>query len=237
MSARIRKISFVIASPLLSVALLAGIVAEKRTYRDAEDFEPYHARAKQVIEAIPYNIGSWTGQDVEQPEAAQKLLKQPVLVSRRYVDTSAEALVRRERTASLLFVQTKRSNDMVGHYPPNCYRSQGHTIVERTARDWTIDGLVIPGIEYHFLRKIDGHTANKIVYNFLMVPGRGIVRDMEGIKAAAEDYQQRYYGAAQVQVVFDALGSEKMSQKERDEVFHTLMRETIPAIRAVLRTD
>jgi hypothetical protein len=237
MSVGIRKISFIVASPLLSAVLLAGIVAEKRTYREPEDFEPYHARVKEVIEAIPWSIDSWTGQEERQPEAAQKLLKQPVLISRRYIDTSAESISRSERTASLLFVQTKRSNDMVGHYPPNCYRALGNTMKQRIPREWNIDGFAIPGMEYHFERRIDGYVLRKTVYNFLVVPGQGIVRDMDGVKAAAEDYQQRYYGAAQVQVVFDSIGSERLSQQERDDIFATLMRATVPAIKAVLETN
>jgi len=70
-----------------------------------------------------------------------------------------------------------------------------------------------------------------VVYNFLIVPGRGIVRDMKGVEQAAEDYQQRYYGAAQFQVVFHGQASaEPRSRQDRDEIFATLMEPNIKLI-------
>jgi hypothetical protein len=46
---------------------------------------------------------------------------------------------------------------------------------------------------------------------------------MKGVEEAAEDYQQRYYGAAQFQVVFHGLASADRSRDERDEMFATLI--------------
>ena len=65
----------------------------------------------------------------------------------------------------------------------------------------------------------------------MVVPGRGIVRDIQGVEEAAEDYQQRYYGAAQFQVVFQSSSSEQMTREQRDEVFTTLMQPAVPVIR------
>src|SRR4051794_20771762 len=121
MNSRTRNLSLAIAAPLLSVAMLAGMVAENRTYLKAEQFEPYHHVVKEAVESIPYGIDTWIGKDEPVPEAAMALLKQPVIVSRRYVDTSPQDFGQPDRSASLLFVQCKQSSDMVGHYPPNCY--------------------------------------------------------------------------------------------------------------------
>jgi hypothetical protein len=241
MNIRTRNISFALAAPLLSVAMLVGIVAENRTYLKAEQFEPYHQTVKAAIEAIPYGIGTWIGKDEPVPEAAMALLKQPVIVSRRYVDTAADMIDQPDRTASLLFVQCKQSADMVGHYPPNCYRTHGNEMVAAIERDWMVDDMKITGMEYRFERRVDGQKLYKTVYNFLLVPGKGIKRDMEGVKASAEDYQQRYYGAAQVQVVFNTIdapppGKEAEEVQKRDEIFKILISRTLPAVKAVLDT-
>ncbi len=49
------------------------------------------------------------------------------------------------------------------------------------------------------------------------------MRDMKGVEKAAEDYQQRYYGAPQFQVVFHGLASADQSRDERDAIFAALI--------------
>ncbi|HYO11379.1 MAG TPA: hypothetical protein VER17_20610 [Tepidisphaeraceae bacterium] len=220
-----RHLAFVIGPPLLSVGLLAGIVAEQRTHLKPQDVEPYHARAAAAIGEIPYIMGTWTGEDKKVPLAAQKLLRPNVILSRAYVDSSPSQASHVARSASLLVVQCRDSRDMVGHYPPICYRAQGKTQDEKYSgpRDWQVGGKTISGYEYQFTEVWHGQTFRTTVYNFLIVPGRGIVRDMKGVEEAAEDYQQRHYGAAQFQVVFGGLASADRSREERDEMFAALI--------------
>jgi hypothetical protein len=230
MSLRYRQLAFTLGAPVLSIGLLTGIFAEQRTHLKPKDVEPYHARAKAAVEQVPYFIGTWTGRDDEIPVAAQKLLRPNAILSRTFVDTAPE--YRQRRAASLLIVQCRDSRDMVGHYPPICYRAHGLTIDEKSCgpRDWTVNGRTIPGYEYHFTEVLGGRSSRTTVYNFLIVPGRGIVRDMKGVEQAAEDYQQRYFGAAQFQVVFQSDGSAEPSREERDEMFATLMGPNIQLI-------
>jgi len=97
-------------------------------------------------------------------------------------------------------------------------------------RDWNVGGKTICGYEYQFTEVWQGQTSRTTVYNFLIVPGRGIVRDMKGIEEAAEDYQQRYYGAAQFWVVFQGLASADRSREERDAIFSALLGPNIHMI-------
>jgi hypothetical protein len=233
MKVSLRQLVFVLTPPILSIGLLAGIVSEQRTHLQPQDVEPYHARAHAAIDAVPYVIGYWTGQDDEIPVAAQKLLRPNAILSRTYSDNSPSGDYRTEhRLASLLIVQCRDSRDMVGHYPPICYRAHGMTIDDNYCgpRDWKVNGSTIPGYEYQFTGVFKGQTSRTIVYNFLIVPGRGIVRDMKGVEQAAEDYQQRYYGAAQFQVVFHGQASAEPSREERDQIFATLMGPNIKLI-------
>jgi hypothetical protein len=224
-----RQLAFVLTPPLLSVGLLVGIVSEQRTHLKPADVEPYHAAAKSAVQSVPYVVGYWTGSDEEITPAAQKLLRPNAILSRLYSDNSPASASAEphapQRTVHLLIVQCRDTRDMLGHYPPVCYRSQGDIMEEKYCgpRDWSVNGTLIPGYEYQFTKVRREQTLRTVVYNFLIVPGRGIVRDMKGIEQAAEDYQQRYYGAAQFQVVFDFEASAEPSRERRDEIFATLM--------------
>src|SRR5438876_8900292 len=203
MTRRSFKLLSLLLAPAMSLALLGGIATEHRRYLKPADFEPYHIRAKAAIESLPLMIGSWNGFDADEevPKEAQVLLKPNRILMRRYTDTSVASLSR-PRQVDLLIVQCKLSGDMVGHFPPICYPSHGWELVRKSARDWSISGGTLPGMEYEFIKTYQGRPERSTIYNFFVVPTRGIVRDIDGVKAAAEDYQQRYYGAAQFQVAF-----------------------------------
>jgi hypothetical protein len=238
MSRRSFKLLSLLLAPAMSLALLGGIATEHRRYLKPADFEPYHVRAKEAIESLPLMIGSWNGFDADEevPKEAQVLLKPNRILMRRYTDTSVASLTR-PRQVSLLIVQCKLSGDMVGHFPPICYPSHGYELVAKAARDWKIGTMSIPGMEYQFTKNNDGRPERSIIYNFFVVPTRGLARDIDGVKAAAEDYQQRYYGAAQFQVQFSSRVDGDLPQSERDEIFTTLMEKAVPVIEQLNRGE
>ena len=121
---------------------------------------------------------------------------------------------------------------MSGHYPPNCYRNSGEELTYQAPRDWQVNGMTISGTEYHFQQTTATESTRTAVYNFLIVPGPGggICRDMKAVDRAAEDYQRRFFGAAQFQLVMDA----DLSQSERDEIFKTLMGPCVPVIKTLM---
>jgi hypothetical protein len=219
----------VLAAPTLCVGILAGMVAQDRQRLTAEDFERYHAEVRQLVDSLPSAIENWMGAKAEVPASAQTLLRPNALRAIRFVDMQPRYVLGNPRGVLLVVVQCKAAADMVGHYPPNCYRGQGFEQIDRRSRDWIVDGVGIPGTEYTFSRTIDRQTSKTVVYNFMMVPRKGIQRDIAGVRAAAEDYQQRYYGAAQVQVVFSGPMAD-LNVSERDEIFATLIRPALPVI-------
>src|SRR3954471_15474896 len=164
MGHRFRKLSVLLISPLLSAALLGGIVAEHRHYLKPEDFEPYHVAAKAAIESLPKGIPPFAGLDTDDvPKVAQVLLKPNKILSRRYTDASVASLSH-PRSANLLIVQCKQSGDMVGHFPPICYPSHGweNMCTDKKLKGWPRDWIVadqrIRGMEYQFCQTENGQT-------------------------------------------------------------------------------
>ncbi len=213
-----RSRSAILASPLLCLLVLAGIAADDARHVQPQDAAPYHARAKQAVESYPYVIGYWTGSDEDIPTAAVNLLRPNVIVSRHYKKQADNW--REERDAHLLIVQCADSRDMTGHYPPICYPANGEPELSERPFAIRVRGLSVRGREYVFdTRQKRIGMSRKSVYNFFVVPGRGIVPDISDVRAAASDYQRRCFGAAQFQVVMNA----DLPPEERDEIFTTLI--------------
>lgn len=195
------------------MTVIAVIAADNARHVRSEDAEPYHARAKEALNRFPYIIGYWTGADASVPEAAVKLLRPNALISRRYINQS--------NWAYLLISQCKDSRDMTGHYPPSCYPNNGEPLLSQRPFHLKAGSVWIDGIEYQFKKRPDYEQdcERKSVYNFFVIPGRGIAPDISYVRSAAGDYQRRFFGAAQFQVVTNA----DQPTEVRDEVFSTLI--------------
>lgn len=225
MNNRIRKILVVVTAPLITGLLLGGMAMENSTHIKPQNVEAFHDEAREALDQVPYVIGSWVGRDEAVPTEAVKLLRPNRIISRTYVDVADV-----NRRASLLIVQCRDSRDMMGHYPPICYPGQGEVLISSRPRDWKAGDMTIPGTEYLFERRGHEFTSQRYVYDFMIVPGVPIIRDMDGVFRAAEDYQRRYFGAAQFQVVM----SGELSQAQRDEIFDVLIGANTKTIRLLM---
>ena len=225
-----KSLAAIIAPPLLCAGVLLGITFEKAGHVRARDAEAYHARVKAAILKTDFTVGDeqsgiWIGKDVDPTKAAVELLRPNVILSRRY-SSEDPARPQSSLVCNVLIVHCKDSRDMVGHYPENCYVNIGETLVDRRPREWSVPGLPkIIGTEYlfeRFDRGPAGTRRGRCVYNFLVVPtnkGMVIVPDIKGLNEAAEDYQKRYFGAAQFQFVM----SDDMKRDQRDQIVQTLL--------------
>ena len=165
-----RPISFAIAAPVLTACMLLVITSQRPAPVDAAKVDPYHDRGKTAIESIPYVIGYWTGRDQEVTTAAQKLLRSNAILSRSYIEKHPGDFGGRDRAASVLIVQCKDPRDMLGHFPPVCYRAHGMTMILAQERDWMVGGMKITGMEYQFSQRLVGQTYRTTVYNFFVAP-------------------------------------------------------------------
>jgi hypothetical protein len=152
------------------------------------------------------------------PESAVRLLRPNALISRHYecLDDG--------KAADLLIVQCGEATDMSGHYPRNCYPRNGEKLVHEEPHTWQVGATSIHGMVYYFQPSSLG-KPRKCVYNFFVLPGKGIAADMDDVQRATADYRRRYFGAAQFQLVFysDLAQPEADKVLERDKVFATII--------------
>ncbi len=241
--------------PGISLLLLLGVWAHQSNYASADAYEEYHERSRGAVMSLPTQVGHWMGREVPLPQPALDLLDPNALRNIRFTDYSPAGLEGPDQRVSLMIVQCKLARDMQGHYPPRCYPAQGARMLSAEPRNWTVrderGALTIPGMEYHFLEPdrggrdlpagllaTEGYTLGRrrVVLSFLIVPGEGFVRDMKGVNEAAEDYQQRHRGAAQVQVVFDPSWA-LPDRGQRDAIAVELLSSALPALRVLADDD
>jgi hypothetical protein len=154
------------------------------------------------------------------PAAAFSLLQPNLVLARRYRDINTG------HSVTLLLVQCMDARDIIGHYPPVCYPGQGWSELESIPRNWAVEDLSITGTQYRFSTSRPGRAATIVVDNFMVLPGGGFCRDMEGVHLAARDRRKRQWGVAQVQLVSDG----GMSTAQRQEAFARLVGAARPLI-------
>jgi hypothetical protein len=208
----------ILASPLLCLGVLAAVAADNAGHLPPREATAYHNRIRGAVEAYPYVIGSWVGKDCAVPQAAVKLLRPNIILSRQYIseDPATGSVIE----AELLIVHCTDSRDMTGHFPPICYPANGQPLLEQRGFSLMCGDVPVKGTEFIF----DCHEersgwSRKSVYDFFVVPRRGVVPHITDVRAAGADYQQRSFGAAQFQVVMNA----DLPPEQRDVIFTTLV--------------
>src|SRR4051812_49819951 len=74
-----KSLAAIIASPVLCLAVLGGVVLENRRHTRPEDAAPFHARAKAALDAWPQAVSNkatgedWTSRETKIPDAAIQL--------------------------------------------------------------------------------------------------------------------------------------------------------------------
>ena len=208
----------------LSLCLLGAAFADKVMFHlPPADAAPYHARVRAAAALLPRNVGPWLGTDVPVPESAVEMLRPNTYVSRQYQHVGSG------RVATLLIVHCEDARDLIGHYPPVCYRSAGWekqaaVPAERRAGDETFTVT-----DYTFASKRVDRTNVLRIDNFMVLPDGRVCQDMDGVEALAQDHRRKFFGAAQVQVITDA----GWSEADRADVFRQLIGAAAPLIRDI----
>lgn len=212
-------------APIAAAMLLVGVAIDRVSQPKPADAREYHQRVQTAAAGIPLRFGNWNGKDVAVPRAAIKMLSPNVIISRRYVNIADGHEV------NVLLVQCGDARDIVAHYPPNCYRGGGWTLTQSTPRHWLARDMTIDGTEYHFIMNSFDRMGSLTIDNFMILPNGHIVPDMNAVNLAAGDVRRRYFGAAQIQVIFQ----DDLPVDRRDEIFSEFvaaMYNTIVTIRS-----
>jgi hypothetical protein len=187
---------------ILTVLLLGAVYAESLGKPKAEDANVFHSVVRRAVGAQPETFGAYRSTEVPIPPAAQQLLRQNSAISRRFVNEESG------RAGSLLMVQCSDSRDMTGHYPPVCYPANGWEPVKVGGQNGSvvtvrIGDRPIEVMKYVYARTIGNEYRSIVVYNFFVIPSKGIILDMPAVRRAAATFGLRFFGAAQVQAVVD----------------------------------
>ncbi|MFA9477523.1 exosortase/archaeosortase family protein [Phycisphaerales bacterium AB-hyl4] len=210
-------------TPVVTVLLLSGLAYSQHTRGVPADADWFHQTLREEAREMPYLINDWYGRDAEVPAAAQVILQPNILISRRY-----ENLTTRQ-SAHFVLVQSRDARHMAHHYPPVCYPSAGWQSMWAEPRDWQLGAGVMPVTEYGFLEETFDRSRRIVVANCMIVPETGWDRDMTPIYAHARDPVRRHYGAAQVQMVFDA----EMPEHERQAIFEMFVEENLELLERI----
>ena len=215
----------VLAYAATAVVLLA-LLADRTMLRMAPaETDAYHATVREAIEALPAAIGSWAGTDTPVPEAAVRMLHPNIILSRRYENLDMS----KNESVTLLIVHVRDARDVLGHYPPVCYPGQGWKTQQAAPIDWSVADMTIRGTGYEFGRdRLEG-ASRLYVDNFLILAGGETCRDMDGVELAAQDRSRKFFGAGQVQLVYDG----RTTPQRRREISEEFLKSTEPALRAI----
>lgn len=184
-----------LAIPTALIALL-GIGAFRSSPGESEQAMSYHDEVREIVESIPIDFGGWVGERIELPPAATSLLNPNALVARRFIH--------RERmiSATLMIVQCRDARDMAGHFPPRCYPANGWLTRDEDMQQLAeVDGNQLAVYRYH---RVAGRNERDItVYNLFALPTGDTSVSMKDVYRISADYEFRYYGAAQIQIIID----------------------------------
>jgi len=209
----------------IAAAMLVGVTVHGHSFPSGRNAEPYHAAVRDAAMQLPRRIGPWVGRDTEMPEAAIALLRPNVMLSRRYQHE------RTGRSFELLLVQCADARDMEGHFPPVCYPAFGWNQAEADPQVFQIDGLSVAAMEYKFMRQTSGgRRYGAWVNNIILLPQGRFATTMSEIRRLAGTYSDRFFGAAQVQLIFD----DRWTQSQRRQVTEQVLTPLRPLMELIL---
>jgi hypothetical protein len=200
--------------PLLgSVLMLCGAGLEGRAFRAPPDAAEYRNRVWAARTAVPENMGEWKGADEPVEVEAVTLLRPYFIISRQYQNMQTG------KRAGFLFVDCQDARDTISHYPPNCYRGAGWTLELSEAKDWQLPHMTVHLTEYTFTQGLFDAAGQLVVDDFFVLPGAETAPDRTAVIAAARNLQRRFYGVAQVQLIFHG----DSTYQERQQAFSELI--------------
>ena len=209
----------------VTASMLGGIVLFGRSAENIAEANEYHLRIEAAVKSIPTKIGDWEGVDMELPPEAVALLKPNAVCSRHYVNRKSGV------SAVLLLIQCRTARDMLGHYPPVCYKSNGFQMRSSEEQVWHAEDLDVEAMEYEFFQAFPTRMETVVVGNVLILPDGRFVRDMDTIRSMAGDHVKQAFGAAQMQLRVSS--KIELLPEQRSAIYEEFLGEIRDVIRAI----
>lgn len=216
-----------LAAPLTALVLAAMSVYSLASMR-LDGNEAYLRGVKLAIEAMPTQIDGYIGVDRPALPAAQELLRPNKLLQREYANPLTGSRF------SVLIVHCGDVRDMMGHYPPVCYPSNGWDVVGASgeAIDRSVGGP-IPITRYHVSRGDGQARISRVIANTFVVPRADdpLGRDDRALDRVTRTRWSSGLGAAQVQIITNA----QMDPATRERIERSVADELEGLIGAIAR--
>lgn len=225
MNPRMGSLTKSILPALLSVVLLAGLSLEHPNRRPPAEVEVYHTQVREANQALPAEFGTWISTNIPLPREVVALLSPNVIFSRSYVNGIDDT------TCSVLLVQSRDARDMIGHFPPVCYPGQGWTLRSAKPRFWNIDGLQLSAMDYEFHNRSFNGDRSLTITGFFILPTGHFSTSMDDVRALSARFPDRYFGAAQIQVILYGTPSMQV----REQVVTAMLRHYLPLLQTIRR--
>ncbi len=216
-------------APALALAVLLGLpLVLNHGASNVDVMRMRNAMVQQAVDAVPYRVGSWVGEDVEVPPSAIEILRPNAILSRRYDRLGGGG------SMQLLIVHCSDARDMQGHHPPVCYPAHGW-MRSRERSDNGTCSIQVGGEElrlriYNF-RMLDslGGEKHLRVFNYFLLPDGETTIDLDIVNRVVERSTFSVEGVAQVQLVMDGNGDLEEARRAAED----LLNETLPHLAAL----
>ena len=156
--------------------------------------------AQEIVNRLPMQIGSWTGQDVDLDETIIRATGTDAHISRRYS--------RHQKLESVLLYIACGTNarNLVAHRPDDCYVAAGQTLMDSRSAELKLnDGMILPCSVFYFSHG-GLSTDQTVVLDYFIVDGQHCGDDSL-LKSRAWRGSDTITYAAQVQVVASSTGA------------------------------
>lgn len=153
----------------------------------------------RAFSSVPLALGPWLGSDVPLPAGAKEVLHATGTLSRRYVRIGSGADV------TVAIVHCGDVRDMLGHYPPSCYPSQGWQLVGASDERFPLNLRGQPGTAaiYRFEKPgVGGGKSSLSVAGSFLLPGEPSTPEVARLRGVARDRFASAQGVGQIQIIF-----------------------------------
>lgn len=191
----------------------------------------HRARIAAEIGSLPPRFGPWVGTDVPVPSGAQRILTPNALVCREVRTLEGDG------RATFILVHCADVRDMLGHWPPVCYRSDGWEREEGDLHEIEVAGDGRPALKamrHRFVRFRSEGTPERVeTWTAFVAPRAEPTGDLDAFRKRATSRGASSLGIAQLQVIVPS----ELPESEREAIVRAILAEVPADVLRALGSD